>query len=73
MEWINNKVLLYSTQEYIQYPIKSHNGKELIKKNVCVCVYIYIYTHIYIYLNHFAVQQKLTHYKSAVFQKRKVI
>ena len=31
--WINNKVLLYSTGNYIQYPIKNHNGKE----------YIYIY------------------------------
>ena len=28
MEWINNKVLLYSTGNYIQYPIINHNGKE---------------------------------------------
>ena len=26
--WINNKVLLYSTGNYIQYPMISHNGKE---------------------------------------------
>ena len=26
----NNKVLLYSTENYIQYPVKSHNGKEYI-------------------------------------------
>ena len=26
--WINNKVLLYSTWDYIQYPIIKHNGKE---------------------------------------------
>ena len=28
IEWINNKVLLYSTGNYIQYPVTSHNGKE---------------------------------------------
>ena len=27
-EWINNKVLLYSTGNYIQYPVINHNGKE---------------------------------------------
>ena len=26
--WINNKVLLYSTGNYIQYPAKKQNGKE---------------------------------------------
>ena len=26
--WINNKVLLYSTGNYIQYPVINHNGKE---------------------------------------------
>ena len=26
--WINNKVLLYSTGNYIQYLIINHNGKE---------------------------------------------
>ena len=31
--WINNKVLLYSTGNYIQYPGISHSGKEYI------CVY----------------------------------
>ena len=35
MKWINNKVLLYSTENYIQYPMINHNGKEY-KKNVCV-------------------------------------
>ena len=28
----NNKVLLYSTGNYIQYPVINHNGKEYIKK-----------------------------------------
>ena len=31
-EWINNKVLLYSTGSYSQYPVKNHNGKEYEKK-----------------------------------------
>ena len=26
--WINHKVLLYSTENYIQYPGINHNGKE---------------------------------------------
>ena len=28
LEWINNKVLLYSTGNYILYPVINHNGKE---------------------------------------------
>ena len=28
LEWINNKVLLYSTGNYIQSPEINHNGKE---------------------------------------------
>ena len=28
IEWINNKVLMYSTGNYIQYPVINHNGKE---------------------------------------------
>ena len=28
LECINNKVLLYSTGNYIQYPVVNHNGKE---------------------------------------------
>ena len=31
--WINNKILLYSTGNYIQYPGINHNGKE--------CIYMY--------------------------------
>ena len=37
IERINNKVLLYSTGNYIQYPVINHNGKEYEKG------YIYIY------------------------------
>ena len=28
IEWINNKVLLYTTGNYIQYPVINQNGKE---------------------------------------------
>ena len=33
-EWINNKVLLYSTGNYIQYPVINHNGKEYEKEYI---------------------------------------
>ena len=36
VEWINNKVLLCSTENYIQYPMINHNGKEYFKKE---CIY----------------------------------
>ena len=56
-EWINNKVLLYSTGNYTQYPGINHNGKEYLKKNV----------YMYVKPNHFAVQQELTqHCKSTI-------
>ena len=57
IRWINNKVLLYSTGNYIQYPVTNRNGKEYEKE----CMYIHN--------NHFAVQQKLTKYcKSTILQ-----
>ena len=36
-EWIN-KVLLYSTGNYIQYHVINHSGKEYKKECVCVCI-----------------------------------
>ena len=30
MGWINNKILLYSTGNSIQYPVINHNGKEYV-------------------------------------------
>ena len=48
IEWINNKVLLYSTGSYIQFPVINYNRKEYEKD--CVCVYIYIYIYIYTYI-----------------------
>ena len=35
--WINNKVLLFSTGNYIQYPVKNHNRKEYLKR---MCIYV---------------------------------
>ena len=35
IEWINNKVLLYGTGNYIQYPVINHNGK-IYKKNAYI-------------------------------------
>ena len=31
--WINNKGLLYSIGNYIQYPVTNHNGKEYEKES----------------------------------------
>ena len=36
IEWINKKVLLYSTGNYIQYPVINHNGKEYEKEYICI-------------------------------------
>ena len=36
IEWINNKVLLYSTENYIQYPVINHSGKEYEKEYICI-------------------------------------
>ena len=36
--WINYKVLLYSTGNYIQYPVINHNGKEYEKECICICI-----------------------------------
>ena len=32
VRWINNKVLLYSTENYTQYPLINHSGKEWKKR-----------------------------------------
>ena len=44
IEWISTKILLYSTGNYIQYPVINYNGKEYFKKYIYL--YIYVYTHI---------------------------
>ena len=37
-DWMNNKVLLHSTKNYIQYPVIHDNEKEYFKKNVCTYI-----------------------------------
>ena len=36
--WINNKILLYSTRNYLQYPLIKHNGKEYEKEGTSLVV-----------------------------------
>ena len=36
LEWIHNKVLLYSTGNYTQCPVINHNGKEYEKEYIYV-------------------------------------
>ena len=52
IEWINNNALLYSTGNYVHYPVINYNGKEYEKEYIYVCiyicVYIYLYTHTHI-------------------------
>ena len=36
LEWINNKVLLYSTGNYIQYPVINYMEKNM--GNVYICI-----------------------------------
>ena len=38
-EWVKNKVLLYSTGNYIQYPMINHTN---MRKNVYIYIYIYM-------------------------------
>ena len=39
-EWISNRVLLYSTRNYIQYPKVNYNGKEQKKESIYIYIYI---------------------------------
>ena len=50
IKWINNNVLLYSTGNYIQYPVINHNGKKYEKECIYIYTYICIYMYIYIYI-----------------------
>ena len=38
IEWKNNKVLLYSTGNYIQYPVINCNRKEYEKEYIYICI-----------------------------------
>ena len=39
--WMNNKLLLYTTGNYIQYPVIDHNGKEY-EKEYILCIRTYV-------------------------------
>ena len=70
IEWIKNKVLLYSTGNCTQYFVITCKGKEPEKE------YLSIYISICpsIYLNHCAVHIKLTqHCKSTILQIKKLM
>ena len=34
--WVNNKILLYNTGNYIQYPLMNYSGKEYEKEYKCI-------------------------------------
>ena len=34
----HNKVILYTTGDYIQYSVTNHNRKEYGKEYICVCI-----------------------------------
>ena len=38
IKYINNKVLLYSTRNYIQYLVITYNGKESEKEHIYICL-----------------------------------
>ena len=40
LEWTNNKVLMYNTGNYSQYPVIHHKGKESEKEYIYIYVYI---------------------------------
>ena len=42
-----NKVLLYSTGNYIQYPVINHNGKEYEKEYIYMCIYMCVCVYMY--------------------------
>ena len=44
VEWINNKILLYNTENYIQYLMIKYNGENIFKR---MCIYTYT---LYIYV-----------------------
>lgn len=41
IEWLNHNALLYSTENYFQYPAVNHNGREYGKEYRYVYIYIW--------------------------------
>ena len=67
IKYINNKDLLYSTGNYIQWLAITYNGKESEKEYT----YIHVYAYTYLNMNLFVVHLKLTHCKSTILWGRK--
>ena len=44
----NNRIMLFTIEHYIQYPVINCNGKEC--KQACVCVCVCVCVHIYMYI-----------------------
>ena len=65
-EWINSKVLLYSTGNSIHYPVINRNGKEY-EIYIYICIHIHIYTHIYV-TESFCCARETEHCKSTILQ-----
>ena len=58
IERINNEALLYSTGNYIEYPVTNHGGEKWERMYICV------------WMSNFSVQRKLIqHRKSIQFKK----
>ena len=53
--WINNKVLLFSTRNYVQYPLMNHNGKEDEKEHICTYAHTHICTHAHVSIYMYAI------------------
>ena len=49
--WINNKVLLNCTGNYIQYSVTNHNGKECEKEGIYIYIHIYTHTHTHTHMH----------------------
>ena len=47
IEWINNKVLLYSTGNYSQYPVINHNKRIWKRTHTYTHTHTHTHTHIY--------------------------
>ena len=47
-KWMDNRDLLHSTGNHIQYLVITYNGKD--SEKVCIYIYIYICTHTHIYV-----------------------
>ena len=45
---MDNKILLYTTGNYVQYPVTNHHGKEYEKDYIYIYISTYTDTHVYV-------------------------